>query len=42
LLSFFNNLASAELTENNLKRLDEYHNQDLKLVGKNHQVLDTY
>jgi len=39
---FSNNSASAELTENNLKRLDEYHNQELELAGKDHQILDTY
>lgn len=39
---FSNNSASAELTEDNLKRLDEHHNQDLDLVGKDYQILDTY
>ena len=39
---FSNNSVSAELTEDNLKRLDEHHNQDLELVGKDHQILDTY
>lgn len=39
---FSNNSASAELTEDNLKRLDEHHNQDLEIVGKDHQILDTY
>lgn len=39
---FPNNYASAELTEDNLKRLDDHHEKGLDLAGKDHQILDTY
>lgn len=37
---FSNNFENIELTEDNLKKLENNH--DLELVGKDHQILDTY
>ena len=39
---FPNNYASAELTEDNLKILDNHHEKGLDLAGKNEHLLDIY